>query len=203
MFAQTLTREKTTHRQPTVQCVPQPSLQYSSSDSFLIIGYGNELCGDEAVGAQVARQIARWQLPQVRAIVVPQLLPELTTEMMNADYVIFVDACGHKSCAFSVQAEPLSSSDAHTLLVASSTAEPFLIHHHGVTPRHSAQGLLALTHKLYGYAPQGWIIQVPVEKFDCGAGLSSTAQRGVDEAVRTIERFLVNYGFCRLACHSA
>ena len=64
---------------------------------FLIIGYGNELCGDDAVGPWVARAVAEWQLPAVKSLAVPQLTPELTTELAKTNYVMFVDACGYSN----------------------------------------------------------------------------------------------------------
>ena len=145
---------------------------------FLIIGYGNELRGDGAVGVQVARTVAGWELPTVRAIMVHQLLPELATEMAKADYVIFVDACGEDSCARNVQLMPIA-------------AEPDA----SATSAHSnsIQGLLSLTQKLYNHTPQSWLLQVPTESFDFDRQLSSTAIRGRDKAVQTIERFLINY----------
>lgn len=201
MSARTLTRSKRSRKpvkrqlaaqhsqaqQPTNQHLQkqlaQSSLSYSLQNSFLIIGYGNKLHGDDAVGSQVADRVDSWHVPQVRAIAVHQLTPKLATTIANSDYVIFVDACDHRSCTLHVQVEPLS------IRPAKSDSEP----NSAIAHSHSAQGLLALTNKLYGYAPQAWLIQVPVESFGLGDPLSSTAQHGVDEAVQTIERFLVNY----------
>ena len=189
MTAHTLNRHKRPKRQDVVQYLPEQSPQQSSpralQNSFLVIGYGNELRGDDAVGAQVARRVDSWQLPEVRAITACQLTDDLTTEIANVDYVIFVDACNHKSCARSVQVKPLASVANRTRYFLS--ANPL------ATNDHSAQGLLTLTYTQYGYAPQAWLIQVPVESFELGDALSSTAQHGVDDAVQTIERFFMNY----------
>lgn len=149
--------------------------------SFLIIGYGNELRGDDAVGGQVAQAVAQWHLPDVQALIVHQLLPELAIEVAKSDYVVFIDACGEDSCARSVQIDPIVIGS-HDTQSAST-----------LTHTHSARGLLRLTEQIYGYTPQAWLLQVPSESFDFGQQLSSTARSGCDEALRVIERFLTNY----------
>ncbi|MEL6556330.1 MAG: hydrogenase maturation protease [Cyanobacteria bacterium J06621_11] len=169
----------------TVKTLLRPTIdtdivQHPARYSFLVIGYGNELRGDDAVGVQVAKTIANWHLPEVKAIVTHQLLPELAVEIAKADYVIFVDACGEESCARNVQLTPISVQKESSPTVA-------------LTHTHSAQGLLALTQKVYDSVPQAWLLQVPTESFDFGEQLSSMAHRGIDKAVQTIERFHINY----------
>ncbi len=190
MTATTLSRqlsrqrsEQTSHQQ-LPELPRQATLRRSTQYSFLIVGYGNELRGDDAVGAQVANTVASWNLPQVSSIVVHQLLPELATKLAAVDYVIFVDACGEESCARTIQLSPIFAAHSAAQSDRAATA---------LTHAHSAQGLLALTQKLYGRTPQAWLLQVPTESFDFGKQLSSTALRGSDQAVQTIERFLINY----------
>src|SRR5689334_20346324 len=59
----------------------------------LVIGYGNTLRGDDAVGPCVASTVASWGLPGVRAVAVPLLTPELSEALADAELAIFVDAC--------------------------------------------------------------------------------------------------------------
>ncbi|MEM9945010.1 MAG: hydrogenase maturation protease [Cyanobacteria bacterium P01_D01_bin.36] len=153
--------------------------------SFLIIGCGNVLRGDDAVGAQVARTIINWHLPNVKAIAVHQLTPELSIEIAQANYVIFVDACREGSHARNIQLSPVSASLNGNQSPTQSSRS--------LTHSHSVEGLLALTQKVYEHTPQAWLLQVPTESFDFGEQLSSIAQRGSDKAVQTIERFLINY----------
>lgn len=157
----------------------QTAVRYSAQYSFLVISYGDELCGDAAASALVARTVASWHLPEVKTITIPQLLPELATEIAKVDYVIFVGVCPEESRARTVQLSPISASSA-----GSATTLPHA---------HSVQGLLLLAQKLYGHTPPAWLLQLPTESFNIGEQLSSTAQRGSDEAIQTIERFLVNY----------
>src|SRR5690349_11507086 len=62
------------------------------SVSTLVIGYGNDLRGDDAVGQRVAMAVARWRRPGVMAIAAHQLTPELATWLVRAKFAIFVDA---------------------------------------------------------------------------------------------------------------
>ena len=50
----------------------------------LVIGYGNELRGDDAVGPLVARTAESWQRPGLRALAVQQLTPELAEDIAGA-----------------------------------------------------------------------------------------------------------------------
>ncbi|TVQ07966.1 MAG: hydrogenase maturation protease [Leptolyngbya sp. DLM2.Bin27] len=150
--------------------------------TFLIVGYGNQLRGDDGVGPQVAMTVSDWQVPSVKAISVPQLLPAIAAEMAAADYVIFVDAWG-KSSASTIRLEPIVT--APTPLA------------HGTTPalNHACDpaALVALTQRLYGNHPRAWLLQIPTEHCDLGRAFSKTANQGVDSALRTIEQFLTTY----------
>ncbi|MEO0826308.1 MAG: hydrogenase maturation protease [Cyanobacteria bacterium J06635_15] len=157
-----------------------PKTQVSTQYDFLIIGYGSELRGDDAVGPRVAMAVAEWQLPSVKSLAVHQLTPELTVDMAQAHYVIFVDACG-RSCAQTIQIDPIG--------VSKSTSDVIPAGTHSNTP----SVLLSLTQQLYGHHPQGWLLQVSTECFDLGSQLSSTACQGCDRALRTIEQFFKTY----------
>ena len=159
---------------------PAPSVPHPCT--FLIIGYGNPLRGDDGVGPQVASQVSDWQLPSVNALSVPQLLPELVIEMRSADYVIFVDAWG-KSRASTPCLEPVVATaaalDYGTIPALNHVCDPAT--------------LVALTQRLYGHHPQAWLLQIPTEQFELGKALSETAKHGVDHALRTIEQCLTTY----------
>lgn len=146
--------------------------------TFLIVGYGNLLRGDDGVGPQVAMAVSAWQVPSVKALSVPQLLPELAVEMAAADYVIFVDACG-KSEASTLCLEPIVTTPSDNPPALNHVCNPAT--------------LAALTHWLYGTYPQTWLLQIPTEHYDLGQALSETAKQGMDSALRTIEQFLNTY----------
>lgn len=155
--------------------------QANHHHAFLIIGYGNELRGDDAVGRWIANAVANWQLPWVKVLSVQQLTPELTDEIAQVSYVIFVDACG-KRCVPEPQIDPLVVSKHTSDLYASSlnhTCDPLAI--------------MTLTYRLYGCRPQAWLLQIPTEHCDLGRDFSDTAYCGADRALRTIENFLTHY----------
>jgi hydrogenase maturation protease len=138
------------------------------SMKVLVIGYGNTLRSDDRVGYQVAQSVAEWQLPQVRAIAVHQLLPELATDIAEVEIVIFVDAV--------VTVDPVRPDITITPLVAGGD-ENFSTHI--LTP----QLLLGLTQKLYAATPDAYLLTIPAIDFTLGANLSSTACRGKELAL--------------------
>lgn len=157
-----------------------PTLKTVCQTRFLVIGYGNELRGDDAAGPYVASAVADWRLPSVKAMALPQLTPELVNDLVATDYAIFIDACGHHTCAPTVQLEPIVGPEAPKWIPAMT---------HSCNP----WSLLTLTQRLYGRMPQAWLLQIPTENFELGDSLSSTAQRGCDLAKRTIEQLLQTY----------
>ncbi len=157
---------------------------------FLIIGYGNELCGDDAVGPRVATVVAEWKLPAVKSLAVSQLMPELTAELAKTNYVIFVDACGCSTIQ-TVQIDPIVVFDEQPKSMAFSA--------HSYDP----PALLNLTQRLYHRHPQAWLLQIPIESCDLGGGLSSKAHEGCAHALRSIEQFLVTYRRPELCMRSA
>jgi hydrogenase maturation protease len=132
----------------------------------VVIGYGNELRGDDAVGPCVARAVASWQRPGLRALAVPQLTPELAETLRGADCVVFVDAAPSER----IEVRGLSPRAGRSVLGHSSDPAE----------------LLALAHELYGCSATAWLIAVPAERFEIGDPLSPRATRGLREAVRQI-----------------
>ena len=147
---------------------------------FLIIGYGNKLCGDDAVGPWVAMVVANWKLPAVKSLAVSQLTPELTAELAKTNYVIFVDACGRQNIS-TVQIDPIVICDEQPASMA------FAAH------SYDPLALLNLTQRLYNRHPQAWLLQIPIESCDLGSELSSKAHQGCDRALRSIGQFLTTY----------
>ena len=143
-------------------------------DSILVLGYGNELRGDDAVGSRVAAAVAEWKLAGVQALAVHQLTPELADPISRAGAVIFVDA------ALSVE----SGETTVVLLQPSSQAD---LPAHTSDPRE----LLALAHALYGSCPSAWLIRIPAVSFALGQPPSGVAERGMAAALKKIR------GLCR------
>jgi hydrogenase maturation protease len=160
------------------------STHRSPHHRFLVIGYGNELQGDDAIGPWVAKAVSEWHLPSVQCLTVQKLLPELVDYLVNVDYVIFVDARpGH--CGLSVQINPIVISKEEFPLLSDS--DP-IAHVH-----HSPSSLLLLTEQIYGYHPQAWSLDVPAECFGLGDDLSEAAFHGCDRALQVIEHLFQTY----------
>jgi hydrogenase maturation protease len=132
---------------------------------LLVIGYGNELRGDDGAGPCVARTVAGWRLAGVRALAVHQLTPELAEELADATSVVFVDAAA--------DAVEVTWRRVHP------TDEPARLGHVS-----DPAWLLGLTRALAGQAPEAWLATIPARVLGHGAGLSPATARDV-EAVLT------------------
>jgi hydrogenase maturation protease len=140
----------------------------------LVIGYGNELRGDDAAGPLAARAVEQRALPGVQVLTGHQLTPELAAILATAGAAIFVDAYRYEDADVDLRIEPVEPCtdtrfDGHL-------SDPC--------------GLLALTRALYGHAPQAWLITIPAVALGFGTVLSPVTRRGVDAAVRAIEHMV-------------
>jgi len=131
----------------------------------LLVGYGNELRGDDAVGPQLARAVAERKLAGVVAVAVHQLLPELVELVQAAQEVFFVDAgcisLGDPRGGFTVQ--PLEAGK----------LDP------GMGHISDPRWLLGLTGALHRRCPPAWLVSIHVESFAFGAPLTALAQAGM------------------------
>jgi hydrogenase maturation protease len=143
------------------------------SRSAVVIGYGNTLRGDDAVGPCVATAVGKWGWPGVQTLAVPQLTPELAAVVAGACLVVFVDACtaqdGHSP---------------HIRALRAAESPPAL--DHTSDPR----SLLALAQVLYGCHPPAWWVAVPGQNFELGAGITPAARTGMAVALRQIGRLV-------------
>lgn len=145
-----------------------------AAGDILVIGYGNELRGDDAIGLRLAEAVAAWRLPGVRALAVPQLTPELSEDIAAALQVIFVDATTEPTI-YEVQVRPLDAAG----------VEPSGSH------RSDPRALLALARALFGRAPPARLMAVPVADFAYGAPLSPLAQRSLEAALVRLRQFCI------------
>ncbi|MCU0536817.1 MAG: hydrogenase maturation protease [Hydrococcus sp. Prado102] len=156
------------------------SSQSMSYPQILAIGYGNDLRGDDGIGVEIARIVARWNKPGVRSLAVHQLTPELAAEIAESQLVIFIDAY-QASQAQNLQVCPIEP--LHSDAFRSHNSDP--------------QGLLTLTRIVFGRCPPAWLIAVPGVNFELGEQLSPIARQGLSQALRQIDLLLesaiVNY----------
>jgi hydrogenase maturation protease len=139
----------------------------------LVIGYGNDLRGDDAIGQQVAKAIKYCYLSSVQSIAVHQLTPDLAAFLANVKLGIFVDACMN-SQSNQVQVQLLLPSDLN------------IINTHISDP----SSLLAFSQILYGYSPPAWLISVPGVNFEISDRISPTAEKGIVIAIFKIMQIL-------------
>jgi hydrogenase maturation protease len=143
----------------------------SGERQVLVVGYGNDLRGDDALGPRVAEAVAECSWPQVEAVAVRQLLPELAERVARCAHVIFADA---DPDAFRVALEPLpAGSGGCTLGHALGPAE-----------------LLELVQQCYAAKPQGWLLRLPGRDFAFGRSPASRHTPVVAEAVRLVADFV-------------
>jgi hydrogenase maturation protease len=143
------------------------------SPPILVIGYGNDLRSDDAVGQKVAQAIANWDLSTVRSLCVHQLTPELAAFLASADLAIFIDACLRSVCE-DVQVQEVAPT--FSTEIAGHTSDP--------------GSLLALTQMLYDRVPTAWWVQIPGVNFELGEVLSPIAERGIQTALEQINHLL-------------
>ena len=136
----------------------------------MVIGYGNELRGDDGIGQRIANIVDSWHLSTVKSLAFHQLTPELAAKLAEVNLAIFVDASIHEN----MQVESLSSTE----------------YHHSMGHFTDPKSLLALSHFLYGYAPPAWLISIPGENFELSDRLSATAEKGMEIALEKIMEIL-------------
>lgn len=132
----------------------------------LIIGYGNAVRSDDALGIHAAHALGEYYRDRanVRAIATSQLCWELAEDLSQADCALFLDA--------SIAATP-GTIVAEELNVKCS--KPELSHH--CTP----VTLLTTTLQLYGKAPCAASLTMVGSSFAVGIGLSKLVQSRFEE----------------------
>ena len=147
----------------------------AAEGGVLVIGYGNSLRGDDAVGRLVAEEVASWQRPNVAAISVTQLLPELAQQVAAARVVIFVDACADEDVA-SVSIRKLS------LAPIASNA----------TPTHfaAATDILRLAQSCFGHAPPAWLVAIAAREFGLTEEVSPATRQNIAPAIDAVRQLV-------------
>ena len=145
----------------------------SREQDILVIGYGNELRGDDALGPCIVRELERRALPGVRTWTLTQLTPELAADLAESHAAIFVDA-------------RFADEEDEVRVAALFPAGDRAWGTHFSDPA----ALLAMAQLLYGHAPPAWLVTVVGATFDPGSELSTQAVRGMDRAVSRLEQLI-------------
>ncbi len=146
---------------------------------ILVIGYGNQLRSDDAIGPRIADEVAIWGMPNVRSLTVQQLTPELAETLSEVEIAIFVEACRREDLD---QVQVLSLQPPSPQPAGTTT--PSLEH------TSDPNDLLALTQAVCNRAPRAWWVQVPAVDFCLGDQVSAIAEQGITEALEEIDTLI-------------
>ncbi len=139
------------------------------SATTLIVGYGNELRGDDAVGRHAARELRRLGF---NALDVHQLTPELSDPLAQTGRAFFIDS------------DASLPPGAIRVTMIEPACDRSIDHVGG--PAY----LLSLASELYGHVPEARLIGIGPASYDFEEGLSETVARAVAEVVRNLSAHL-------------
>ena len=150
---------------------PHDDQREANSIRVLIVGYGNPLRGDDAVGWKAAERLEQLlKLPGVEIQTGHQLLPELADPLSRAELAILIDA----SCdgpAGQVSCRPV---------VPAGSGQPGMTH--GFEP----PDLLACARSVFGRCAKTMLFTISAQSFEHGAELTEPARRALDEVVQSV-----------------
>lgn len=146
----------------------------------LLIGYGNVLRGDDALGPMAVerlRPLLTDDLRNVELLSCHQLAPELAERLAHCKLALFVDAedCGEPGKVRVQRLRP-ESFDVTSLT-------------HHLQPA----ALLALARELYGCTPEALLVTGAGAAFDGRESLSEPGRKALQEICRLIPQLVVDF----------
>ncbi|MDR3678090.1 MAG: hydrogenase maturation protease [Acidobacteriota bacterium] len=147
------------------------STNHSPLSTVLIIGYGNPLRSDDALGWHASRLLSQALTGEgVEVITCHQLTPELAERLSQCRRAVFIDA--------DAEGKP---GDIHRRSVRpqTPTSSSFT---HTCTP----SGLLASAQQLYGHRPRAIAITVTAQTFEFGETLSPVVSAALPKVVELV-----------------
>ncbi len=138
----------------------------------LIIGYGNTLRGDDAVGWLAAEALAGVGLPpEITVLARRQLAPELAETISEVAIALFVD----------------STQDGEPGELRCQAVGP-LVDDSGLTHSASPAALIFLARELYGRAPEALLFSLCGESFDLNEELSPRVRDALPKLVEMVRQ---------------
>ncbi len=139
----------------------------------LIIGYGNPLRGDDALGHYAVQRLSELvDNETVKLISCHQLTPELAAEASKYDKVIFIDASiGEKEGVLTV-----------TRLDHTQLPKPAISH------QLEPESVLAYSSTLYGKTPDAYLVTITAGSFGYMEGLSDAVLSSLPELTDAVLR---------------
>lgn len=144
---------------------------------ILIIGYGNPIRGDDAVGWVAAQKLGEVvDSEHVLTLGVHMLTPELAEPISRMDFVIFIDAAEDR--------DPGEVSDkcVYPISLSDPRPQPRTLAHH-MTP----QRLLTLAQRIYGRCPDARLFTIGGRDFGHQEQLSDVVEGSCDALVEHIQ----------------
>ncbi len=147
----------------------------------LLIGYGNTLRGDDALGPMAIERLRSLllnaELAEAEFVSCQQLAPELAERLASCDLALFVDAaCDGDAGTVRVKRLSPEAGDAASLT-------------HHVKP----EVLLELANALYGHAPQAMLVTGTGAVFESCEKLSGQGNQALNEICRLIPGLIRDY----------
>lgn len=144
----------------------------------VVIGYGNTLRGDDALGPQAIECLRPLLASHAELLACHQLSPELAATLAEYDAAVFVDAAA-EGVPGAVQVRRVQA--------AGNAAS--LTHH--VDPA----SLLALARELYGHAPRAMLVTGVGAEFALSAEctLSTAATRALEAVCRSVTELVEDF----------
>jgi len=114
----------------------------------VIIGYGNELRGEDSFGIEVIKELKKLPLDNTRLISAFQLTPEMVLELLEAYEIIFIDASFNE--------------DNQYALACSTTQQNSLSLTHHISPK----SIIYMLNNLYNRSPEFFIYSMMTNSFN-------------------------------------
>lgn len=144
----------------------------------LILGYGNTLRGDDALGIHAAHALHDFYCTDggVRVLATSQLTFDLAEDVSQAHLIVFIDAA-EAGLPGEIRSEKVLPAE-----------EKVRFTHHW-TPR----TLLMLSKQLYGKAPSAVTLTMAVASTEVGVGLSEEVQHRLPELLEHVKAAVSNW----------
>jgi hydrogenase maturation protease len=141
----------------------------------VIIGYGNPLRGDDALGWRAVEELDRTLAGnEVETLAVHQLTPELAETVSRARLVVFIDA-----------AVDLAPGERASKEIFARAQRPGAFTHE-FTP----ETLLGLAATLYDARPRAFLISLGVSSTELGDGLSEELRTGMPALLKQVRTWV-------------
>ena len=137
---------------------------------ILIIGYGNRLRGDDAIGPMAAERLRELiPDPDIEILALHQLTPELMEPISRAGRIIFIDAA--------------AGANAGEIAERAVNPDPAV---RAFTHQATPEALLAGAKALFGAAGPAILFTISAAGFELGEGLSEVAEKALENLLPKI-----------------